>query len=352
MHNMAKGDLNYVCPLTHSPLRVESDTLRSASGGVVYRLVAGIPQFLRFSPAENGEAQSQLDQLNQLAKVSGWRTALHSVYGENASFLRYVANEARASFIKLLPLTKRSDVLEIGPGLGQFTSYLASRAKSVYALEVVAGQAAFTAERCRQEGMSNVHVATGGDDCRLPYPNEMFDVVIVNLVLEWCASRCLDEDIIDVQRRFLVEICRVLKRGGVLYLATKNRFALRHLIGKRDPHCHGIRFGSALPRWLALLLIRLKGHTRPLGMLHSHRALAAMLHGAGFGRADSFWATPEMRYPTHYVPTDATSILEARRQAGFVQGESRSTRLLMQFIPASLVKHITPGLAFLATKPY
>ena len=57
-----------------------------------------------------------------------------------------------------------------------------------------------------------------------------------------------------------------------------------------------------------------------------------------------------MRYPAHYVPTDAASIREARRSPGFVQGETRSTKLLMRFIPASLVKNFTPGLAFLATK--
>jgi len=175
-------------------------------------------------------------------------------------------------------------------------------------------------------------------------------VVVLNLVFEWCASRCSDEKITVVQRRLLDEICRVLKPGGSLYLATKNRFALFNLIGKPDEHCYGVRFGSALPRWLARFLVRLKGHPRLAGMLYSHTELKGMLRDAGFERADSFWATPEMRYPTHYVPTDAASIREARRSPGFIQGEMRSTRLLMPFIPASLVKHFTPGLAFLATK--
>jgi hypothetical protein len=57
-----------------------------------------------------------------------------------------------------------------------------------------------------------------------------------------------------------------------------------------------------------------------------------------------------MRFPKEYVPTDAASIRAARRRPGFVQGESRSTRLLMQWVPAPLVRHLTPGLAFLARK--
>lgn len=340
----------YVCPRTHAPLSLDGDTLHTTDGNAAYPIQSGIPRFLRFEPAENEQTRAQLERLNRLARENGWQSALRVVYGDDASFIRYVTEVERASFIDLLPLTRESDVLEIGPGLGQFTTLLARQARSVCALEVVPGQAEFAAERCRQEGITNVHVAVGGDDCRLPYADAAFDVVVLNLVFEWCASRCSGEMPTNVQRRLLDEICRVLKPGGSLYLATKNRFALRFLIGKPDEHCHGVRFGSALPRWFARLLMRLKGHARPLGMLYSHAGLKAMLRDAGFDRTDSFWAAPEMRFPTHYVPTDVVSIRKARREAGFVQGEMRSTRLLMPFIPASFVKHFTPGLTFVATK--
>ena len=340
---------NYVCPSTHEPLHPDGESLRTGAGDEVYPIQAGVPQFLRFGPAEDEPTRAKLEQLNRQAREDGWRSALRAVYSEDADLIRYVTEPGRASFIDLLPLTSDSDVLEIGPGLGQFTTVLARRARSVCALEVVAGQAQFAAERCRQEGMTNVHLAVGGDDCRLPYADMSFDSAIVNLVFEWCASRCLDEPITSVQRRFLDEICRVLKPGGSLYLATKNRFALRFLIGKPDEHCYGVRFGSALPRWLARFLVRWRGHPRPFGMLYSHNTLKALLRDAGFEKIDSFWATPEMRYPTRYVPTGTASVREARH-AGLIQGEMRSTRMLMRFIPAGFVKHFTPGLAFLAIK--
>jgi ubiquinone/menaquinone biosynthesis C-methylase UbiE len=340
----------YVCPRTQAPLRLDGDVLRAEAHDIVYPLRAGMPQFLRFGPAEDDRTFAQLERLNRLARENGWRPALRAVYGDNDGFIRYVTDAERASFIELLPLTPDTDVLEIGPGLGQFTALLARRAKSVCALEVVAGQAEFAAERCRQEGMTNVHLAVGGDDCRLPYGDTTFDLVVLNLVFEWCGSRSLEETHSDVQRRLLAEMCRVLKPGGSLYLATKNRFALRYLIGKTDEHCYNLRFGSALPRWFAQLLLRLRGHTRTPGKLYSHRTLKAMLSDAGFEKIDSFWATPEMRNPTHYVRTDAASIRQARRTPGFVQGEMRSTKLLMPLIPAFLVKYFTPGLAFLATK--
>ena len=316
-----------------------------------YPIKEGLPRLLLLDPAETPEQVAKLERLNALAREVGWESALRIVYEDTQNALRYVTEKSRASFIELLPLTPGSDVLEIGSSLGQFTALLARRARSVCALEVVAGQAEFTLERCRQEGVDNVFVAVGGDECRLPYADGSFDIVVANLVFEWCASRCTDEPIDAVQRRFLDEIYRVSRAGGSLYLATKNRFALRFLVGKRDEHCHGLRFGSAMPRWLVRLLLRRKGWPRPSGMLHSHAGLMAMLRDSGFPRAQSFWAVPEMRYPIQYVPTDAESIRRARGTPGFVQGEMRSTRLMMRFIPAGAVKHFTPGHAFLAIKP-
>jgi hypothetical protein len=136
----------------------------------------------------------------------------------------------------------------------------------------------------------------------------------------------------------------------VLYLATKNRFALDYLTGHADEHCYQLRFGNALPRRLRDYLLRRRGHPAPGGVLHSHDALRRMLREAGFGRTESYWAAPEMRYPQIYVRTDAASVRAARRQPGFVQGHRRSSRMLMRLTPSGWVRHVTPGLAFIATK--
>jgi SAM-dependent methyltransferase len=176
------------------------------------------------------------------------------------------------------------------------------------------------------------------------------DATVLNLVFEWCSTRNEEESAEVGQRRLLDEMHRVLGPGGKLYLTTKNRFALRYLLGKPDEHSFGMRFGNALPRWLHRLLLRAKGHARPAGLLHSHDRLRSMLKDAGFAETRSFWTAPEMRFPTHYVPTDQVSIRAARSSEGFVQGDSRSTKLIMPWIPAGLVKHFTPGLTFIARK--
>jgi hypothetical protein len=118
---------------------------------------------------------------------------------------------------------------------------------------------------------------------------------------------------------------------------------LRYLIGKPDEHYRNMRFGSALPRWLADHLYR----ERPRGRLYSWRGLQKLLKEAGFEVEQSWWAAPEMRYPDEMVHVDANSIRVARRR-GIRQGAGRAERFLTSLLPASLVKHFAPGLSFLA----
>ena len=343
---------DYICPRNHAKLWLDGSKslLLSEDGKVRYPIRNGMHCFLRYSPIENESMEQELLRVNQIAKSEGWREALEDVYGKESPIYRYVTEERRANFLDLLPLKSDSVVLEIGPGLGQFTELIAKRSGLVHALEVVLGQAEFVAERARQEGAQNVVVACGGDDCRLPYPDMKFDVIIVNLVLEWCGARNMDETPLNAQRTFLRESFRALKAGGVLYVATKNRFALRFLTGRPDEHAHNMRFGSALPRWLLRTFLKLRGKQEPEGLLHSYAGLKALLNQAGFGRIKTFWAIPEMRYPEHYVATDSASIRKARRTTDLVQGDTRRTKFLMPLIPAPLVKFFTPGLAFIAEK--
>jgi SAM-dependent methyltransferase len=308
-----------------------------------------LPNFLTLAPVEDSATRARLAQLNELARGGmNWKNALEAT--QDRDLLNYVVDVRRAAFVDLLPIAATDELLEIGPGLGQFTATLARRCRHVDALEVVPEQAEFTAIRSRQEGAGNVAVTIGGDDCRLPYGDRAFDGVVLNLVFEWCGSRLDSESHEQAQSRLLHEIARVLKPGGFLYLSTKNRFAMRLLLGGCDEHMFNLRFGSALPRRLAAWLMRRSGHTRSMGMLHSHDALVARLQDAGFASQRSFWAVPEMRFPTAYVPVDAAAVRAARARSEFSQGEGRKVKWLMRFVPAAWVRHVMPGLAFLAFK--
>lgn len=347
-----KNNSIYVCPRTRSRLSDRGVSLYCDICDHHYRLMEGIPVFLAGKPVEDHETHKQLSELNEIAKKKNWKDALRDVYGAESNIFKYVTNHERLIFLDLLELNKDSVVLEIGSGLGQFTSFIADYAKQVYGLEVVAGQAQFASERCRQLGKDNVKFACGGDDCRLPYPDQSMDIVIMNLVFEWCSTRNPDESSAEGQKRMLAEVFRVLNPGGSVFLSTKNRFALGYILGRRDEHSYGMPFGNALPRWMHNLLLRLKGHKRPQGLLHSHDSLQSILCNAGFDRLQSYWANPEMRFPKHYIPTDRASIRSARESKNFSYGNMRSRRLLMPLIPDRMIKHLMPGLTFIGYKPW
>ncbi|MES1204673.1 MAG: methyltransferase domain-containing protein [Pseudomonadota bacterium] len=340
----------YRSPGGGQPLERVGDTLRAPETGRVFPIEGGVPNFLKFPSAETPAEAASLADMNRRAEVDGWQAALAESTKNDPSLYTYATDPKRLAQLNVLPLSAAASVLEVGPGLGQFTAELAGRVRTVHALEVVPGQAAFVVKRTRQLGLKNVTVACGGDDCLLPYAPNSFDLAVFNLVFEWCASRLSDDDAIVGQRQLLSEFARVLKPGGVLYLATKNRFGIQYLLGQPDEHVFNMRFASPLPRWLTDLRLSAAKLARPPGLLHSYNGLRDMLSAAGLHPLRSFWAAPEMRFPTRMVPTDANSVREARRD-GVEQGHTRRARMIMPFVPAALVKHITPGLAFLVEKP-
>jgi SAM-dependent methyltransferase len=341
----------FACPDTHWSLHREDDSLISPVTGRRFPIQGGIPNFLRYPPMEDPETVESLTSLTRLARGKGWRAALDAVYASNPDLVRYVTDHTRKSFLQHIPLTPNHRVLEVGPGLGQFSPELAKRAKTVDVLEVVPEQGAFVAERCHQSHAENVSVAIGGDDGLLPYPCEHFDTIILNLVLEWCASRQSSKKPEDLQRQLLAEMFRVLRPGGTAFISTKNRFGLGYLLGARDEHLGGMHFGSALPRWTVALLNTLQRQPKPRARLHSYPALRRMLEGTGFEVVKSLWPIPDMRYPAQYVETNPKAVQSARQAGMGSLGCSRRNQIVAKLVPARLIKYVTPGLVFLVRKP-
>jgi hypothetical protein len=87
-----------------------------------------------------------------------------------------------------------------------------------------------------------------------------------------------------------------LRPGGKLFLSTKNRFALKYLTGAEDEHL-GMRFGSALPRWVQRRVANKAGRQHPGGHLHSWNELKIYLTIAGFNKLIPLFAFPDARYP-------------------------------------------------------
>lgn len=295
---------------------------------------------------ENQIDEQRLAKLNGLAIEHGWRQAI-DLDDEARELAGYISSPDRLAVVDFLPLGDGMRILEIGPGYGQMSVALSGKVGTLDCLEVSLGQARFCATRCRQERAGNVRIVAAGRDCILPYADASFDGVVMNLVLEWCGLRSSGQTHEQMQAAYLAEIARVLKPGGFAFISTKNRFALRLLVGGRDEHMSNMRFGSALPRSIGRLL---HGKSRQPGYLHSYSKLENMLREAGFRSVSGFWSAPDMRWPKAFVPLNAAAISQARKTPGFISANGKKMRWLMDRLPFPILRRVTPGLTFLCER--
>ncbi len=290
------------------------------------------------------EVTEQQEDFLNLSLENGWINAVDTEFG-NKVFRKYIASKDRLTTLDVIPFESGQNILEIGPGYGQMTGAIARKVATLDIIEADAVQARFCRIRMDQEGVGNVRVIAGGADAELPYADRSFDGVVMNLVLEWCGVRSqLPHE--QVQSAYLAEIARVLRPGGFLFLSTKNRFSLRLLAGGRDEHMANNRFGSALPRVIGNALM---SGERPRGYLHSFSALHRKIEDMGFRIETPYWAVPDMRWPTRYIPFEKAAVREAQRDSTLRLG-GRRLHHLIKMLPATWVKHVAPGLVFLARR--
>lgn len=158
-----------------------------------------------------------------------------------------------------------AQVLDIGTGSGDIAGHLSRRVGNkgqVYSVDVVdVRQTTNAYEFIRTEGVT------------LPFSNETFDLVISNHVIEHVGN---SQD----QQHHLSEARRVLKRQGILYLATPNR------AWPIEPH-YKLPILSVLPKPLQDHYVRLTGRGNAYDcLLLSRRQLIAMMRSAGFTAMD------------------------------------------------------------------
>ncbi len=131
------------------------------------------------------------------------------------------------------------------------------------------------------------------DGCLLPLASSTFDVALLNHVLEHVPSA----------QGLLDEIWRVLKPGGICYLACPNRFSLV------EPH-YRLPFLSWLPRYLGNLYVRLtRRGNHYLDHLPSYWQIKRLTRR--FVVADKTIAI--LTHPEEFFPEDSTLIGQSRR---------------------------------------
>lgn len=228
---------------------------------------------------------------------------------ENKTFLdrfsfkdQYLASR-RVKAEKILKILERESafirstaLLDIGCSQGHITRILGHRFKLTVGVdreEIIERQLGFYFVRA--------------DGCELPLKSNMFDLVLLNHVLEHVLG----------QQNLLNEILRVLRPGGICYLATPNRYCIL------EPH-YRLPFLSWLPRSLANLYVRLTGQgPRYLDYLSSRSQLRKLTQ--------------------HFQVSDWTGLILSDPEYFFGSDPDfrRLTRLL-HFIPLWFLKLLMP----------
>lgn len=105
-------------------------------------------------------------------------------------------------------------ILDLGSGAGRHTVYLAEQGFVVYGIDISEEGVKATERRLKERGL-NAIMTVGSIYERLPYEDSFFDAVV--------CIQAINHAEINPIRATIVEIERILKPGGVIFLTTRKK---------------------------------------------------------------------------------------------------------------------------------
>lgn len=285
-----------VCPQCHSALREENvDGLICSECNRTYPIRMGIPDFRHKNDYWCNVSREKMQRLNNKAEQTGdWLSSAREVIPEYAD---HFIPLYRADSQFLWPTNKDARILDAGCMWGGLTIPAAQFHREVYAVDKTVETLEFLKIRARQMGINNIYTFAASLKS-LPFPDNFFDHVILNGVLEWVG---LEEDVIlekhwegkrsekqeysktprEMQIDVLKELRRTLKPEGSLYIAIENRYGIQYYLTSPDNH-NNVRFVSFLPRFLADKISRFVGKGAYRTYTYSPSQLADILNESDF----------------------------------------------------------------------
>lgn len=295
------GDL--VCPRCRIPFTDKDGMIHCERCGATGAFRDGIYDLIGEGGSYWGEIPApEMEAALESARQDGWKTAARNIGLKYRGLGEYTLSNARVDWLfHCLDFARLGSCLDLGSGWGTLSFGLARYFGEVWSLEAVRQRVAFQRIRQQQEHVDNIRLVRA-DWLRLPFPDETFDLVVANGVLEWLGLSDYSRNPRQVQQDFLREARRVLKPGGCLYVGTENRFGISFFAGARDHS--GLPFTSLLPRRLADLAVRLGRRTQGeyhrdkrmkeewrtyLTYTYDFRGYQKLLREAGFDAVDIYW---------------------------------------------------------------
>ena len=313
-----------ICPECGGECRWSESAVTCSQCGSIYRVQDGIPYFLRQDQYWGNIPRPEMQQAIDYVRTHGFQAGLNNCIPR---YLHpHIVHAGRADARFFLSIDKESVILDMGCMWGALTFALAEHCKHIVGLDQTLETLQLSYYRAQEAGIQNVTLL-GGDARRMPIKDNIFDVVILNGVLEWLGlegeyvveqqwgkrskngvKTVRVKDPRTLQLRGLQEALRVLKPGGVLWLAIENRVQAAYFLGAPDDHS-GLPYNSLFPRKLADLYSLLAIGQPYRTYTYTIWGLRKLLQEAGSVQQTFFTAFPSYEEPATILPLDS-KILE------------------------------------------
>lgn len=206
--------------------------------------------------------------------------------------------ENRADWRFVVSLPKDFSVLDAGAGMGRISIPLARVARKVVALDQSYLRMKFLKMRAEKEGLKNIEVCVG-DIFDASFPEESFDLIVMNGLLEWVGATTRFSNPREAQLESLRICKKLLKKGGYLYIGIENRFALSYLRGRDHS---GLYFTSYMPRFAANAYMKLRRRGRYDTYTYSKNGYEKLIKEAGFNDIEFYLSYPGYNLPRMMIP--------------------------------------------------
>lgn len=184
----------------------------------------------------------------------------------------------RRNIVQPMAITLDSRVLELGAGMGAVTAALAPRCASLDCVEESMLKSRANAYRNRDHGGLHIHVGR----LREYQPQELYDVVVLLGGLEQAPHYFPGQE----PFRDMLAFCRkMLKPGGLVYIAVNNRLGARYFAGCREEHESRLFAG----------ITDSGDNTKPHAFSRSE--LAGLVGACGFEKLFFYYPLPDHRLP-------------------------------------------------------
>lgn len=301
------NEVAYICTVCKTLLLNKDKRLHCENCNLRWPIIDGIPQFTDDYSYWGEIPQNMMQQINGLVQKRYWKDVLKQklTSQKQKETYEFIVNLARANWHFFLPLSKEANVLDVGSGLGTISQSLSYYYQRVVAMETVPERLFFSKVRFMQDKIENIQLVRA-NVMDLPFPDNYFDLVVMNGVLEWIGTSDCKIKPRQLQLMALKNIHRVLKMTGYLYIGIENRIGFNYFFGRLD-HSY-LKYTSLLPRKIANIYTRLKKNGDYRTYTYSCLGYKKLLNQAGFKNARFFCPSPGYNKPSIIFELNKSSI--------------------------------------------